>query len=527
MLKLDDHSPSRDDLVSIIITTYNHALYIKDAIESALRQTYPSTEIIVVDDGSTDNTSQIVSQFSQVKYVFQPNKGLSAARNTGIFNSHGDYLVFLDADDLLYPFAITKDLGYFEENVSCAFISGGHDKVDEQKRVIETVSGKIPRQDYFLTLLRSNYIGMHGAVMYRRQVFDVFLFDETLPACEDYDLYLRVAKHYPVFSHHEKLAAYRIHADNLSKNIGLMLREVKFVLRKNTDLHDKRTKQYYKKGRKDWIDYYALEAYHRMVLPHPHYGYRYYLRDLFLVTRVMPVRTISLFISKVGSKLRKRDVEVPMPGKVKFGDLHRTVPFSKKFGYDRGGPVDRYYIENFLKENSEYIRGNVLEIGDNGYTEAFGGEKVTRSDILYIDDSNPQATIVGDLSMADHIPSGQFDCIILTQTLHLIYDFHRALSHCHRILKSGGTLLLTVPGITQIDYGQWRDTWYWAFTGKSIFKLLATDFHPLDVRVQTYGNVLAAASFLYGMGKGERKKEQLDYNDPHYQVIIAAKAVKN
>lgn len=526
VLSLDDRAPSKNGLVSIIITTYNHERYIREAIESALHQTYTMTEVIVVDDGSTDNTSQIVAQFPQVKYIFQHNKGLSAARNTGILNSHGNYIVFLDADDLLYPSAIAKNLRYFEQYPSCAFISGGHDKVDEERKLIDTSTGSIPFQDHFFALLQSNYIGMHAAVMYRREVFDTFLFDETLPACEDYDFYLRIAKRYPVFSHNEKLAAYRIHPDNLSKNIGMMLKQVKAVLRKNADLHDKKVREFYKKGKKNWIEYYALETYHRMAL-RPYHGDRHTLRDLLFITGKMPKKAIRLFASKGTARLRKKGKAVPMHGKVRWGDLRRTAPISKKFGYDRGGPIDRRYIEDFLKGNAECIKGNVLEVGDNAYTMTYGRGQVTQSDILYVDDTNPQATIIGDLSAADHIPSNQFDCIILTQTLHLIYDFQNALRHCHRILKAGGTLLMTVPGITQIDYGQWHDTWYWSFTGKSIYKLLTADFRPSDVRVQTYGNVLTAVSFLYGIGKNEIKNKHLNQDDPHYQVIIAAKATKS
>jgi glycosyltransferase involved in cell wall biosynthesis len=514
------------DTVSVVITTYNHGRYIAQAIDSVRQQTHPAFEVIVVDDGSTDDTGQILSRYPEIRYLRQDNRGLASARNLGALQSHGNYLVFLDADDLLYPQAIAKNLRYFSLHPDCAFISGWHDKIDAQKRLLDTYERPMPQEAHYLALLRGNYIGMHGTVMYQRRVFDAFLFDETLPACEDYDLYLRLAKTYPVFSHNEKLAAYRMHAGNMSGNVPRMWRQVRAVLRKNADLSDQEVKRNYRQGIRNWSTYYSRELYRRIAYRYLYSGYRPTANDWIFVTARMPRRMISLFMQKLIHLYRKKPQRPPKPGAVRFGHLRRTLPLSKEFGYDRGGPIDRYYIEAFLKENGEYIHGNVLEIGDNAYTLAYGGERVTKSDVLFIDASNPQATIIGDLSTADHIPADQFDCIILTQTLHLIYDFQSAIRHCHRILKPGGALLLTVPGITQIDYGQWGDTWYWSFTGRAIQKLLAGYFGAEHLFVQTHGNVLAATAFLYGLGQDEISRGEKEENDPHYQVIITARAVK-
>ncbi len=214
-------------------------------------------------------------------------------------------------------------------------------------------------------------------------------------------------------------------------------------------------------------------------------------------------------------------------GKIRQGDLLRTTPFSTKFGYDRGGPIDRYYIENFLQSEENNIKGRVLEIGDNNYTIGFGGSKVSQSDILHIDSSNPKATFIGDLSTSTNLPGSGFDCIILTQTLHLIYKYDLALKNCYRILKPGGVLLITVPGISHIAQDQWRQYWLWSFTESSITRMLSEVFSEQNISVKTFGNVLVAASFLYGMGLPEISKENMDYHDPHYQVIITAKAVKS
>ena len=217
---------------------------------------------------------------------------------------------------------------------------------------------------------------------------------------------------------------------------------------------------------------------------------------------------------------------VPTINEVKFGDLYRTTPLSTEFGYDRGGPVDRYYIENFLEKNKADIHGDVLEIGDNDYTLRFGGSKILKSHILHVDDKNPAATYVGDLSNAPQIPDNKFDCIVLTQTLQLIFDFNSAMATCYRVLKPGGVLLLTVPGISNIDYTEWKHLWLWSFTDSAVKKILSGSFPEQNFKTEVYGNVLVATAFLYGMGLPEVEKDKLDFCDPHYQLIVSARAVK-
>lgn len=216
----------------------------------------------------------------------------------------------------------------------------------------------------------------------------------------------------------------------------------------------------------------------------------------------------------------------PAAGQVALGDFDSLTPFSTQFGYDRGGPIDRYYIEGFLREKAAFIQGRVLEIGDNDYTLRFGGENVLQSDILHIDATNPKATFIGDLSAAPHLPNNAFDCLVLTQTLHLIYDFKGALHTCFRILKPGGVLLLTVPGITPIDRGEWRATWYWSFTNSALRRLFTEAFGEDSFEISSFGNVHVATAYLYGLGLPEIDPQKLGYYDPQFQVINAVKAVK-
>lgn len=212
--------------------------------------------------------------------------------------------------------------------------------------------------------------------------------------------------------------------------------------------------------------------------------------------------------------------------RVSFGDLNRTSPLSIAFGYDRGGPVDRYYIENFLKANSPLIKGRILEIGDNEYTLKYGGERIAQSDIFHVDETNTVAAYTGDISNAPHVPDNLYDCIIFTQTLHLIYDFKGALATCYRILKPGGHLIITVPGISHIAQDQWGEYWLWAFTAKSMKLILGEHFDKEKIKLETFGNVLVATAFLYGMGLPEISKKKMDVHDKHFQVIIAGIATK-
>jgi SAM-dependent methyltransferase len=216
----------------------------------------------------------------------------------------------------------------------------------------------------------------------------------------------------------------------------------------------------------------------------------------------------------------------PLASQSSFDRVRQTTPISREFGLDRGQPIDRYYIENFLTRHSEDIRGRVVEIADNSYTHKYGGGRVTTSDVLDIAEHNPQATIVADLTRADHVPSNTFDCIICTQTLQLIYDVRSAIRTLHRILKPGGVLLVTVPGISQIGPDEDSEHWCWAFTTSSARQLFEESFPVADLKVEAHGNVLAAISFLHGLAVEELRQEELDYQDPYYQLLITIRAVK-
>ena len=208
-----------------------------------------------------------------------------------------------------------------------------------------------------------------------------------------------------------------------------------------------------------------------------------------------------------------------------LGTLRRTSPLSDGFGFDRGTPVDRYYIDRFLEENRGAIRGRVLEIKNSRYTHQFGSDVVQR-DVLDIDPTNRNATIVADLAAADSIPADAFDCFILTQTLHLIFDTRSAIFHAHRILRPGGVLLCSVPCVARITPAC-IDSDHWRFTRASCSRLFGDVFPRDRVTVRTHGNVLTAIAFLTGMAAEELRQRELDHDDVNFPLLVTVRAEKD
>ena len=245
-------------LVSVIIAAYNHAEYLGMAIESVLNQTYKNAEVVVVDDGSTDDTAAVCGRYERVRYVRVHRVGPCAARNIGVQMSRGDFLVFLDADDYLYPSALELNLFHFGYYPDAAFVSGGHDRIDAVGRYLE---GPIPAAkvgDNYTALLQGNYIGMEATVMYRRELFFRYYFDPSVPACEDYDLNLRIARDFPVYGHAHRVAVYRIHGDNRSADRRAMAREaMKALKRQEPRLRNEVERAAYEEGLKNWKSYYS------------------------------------------------------------------------------------------------------------------------------------------------------------------------------------------------------------------------------------------------------------------------------
>lgn len=206
-------------------------------------------------------------------------------------------------------------------------------------------------------------------------------------------------------------------------------------------------------------------------------------------------------------------------------DRERLHPKSRKFGFDRGKPIDRIFIEHFLKLKSPLIRGRVLEIADNTYTRKFGSD-VERSDVLNVEEA-PGVTLVGDLTTGLNIPTALFDCIILTQTLNVVFDVRATLQNAYKALKPGGVLLLSAPGISQVsryDMDRWGD--YWRFSSRQLQKLITEALPDCHCRLDSFGNPQVTGAFLDGLAAQELPSGSLDSCDPSYAILHAAEIQK-
>jgi SAM-dependent methyltransferase len=216
----------------------------------------------------------------------------------------------------------------------------------------------------------------------------------------------------------------------------------------------------------------------------------------------------------------------PVFSELDFGDLRRTSPIAPRFGLDRGTPIDRYYIEQFLDANAGAIAGRVLEVADDSYTRRFGQERVTRADVVDALPSNPRATIIADLTDAPQIADDTFDCVICTQVLQYLYDARAAVSTLHRIVRPSGIVLATLPGISQSDDLPTDGVRFWNFTARSASRLFAEAFGADSVQTTASGNVLVASAFLHGLVLEDLKPDELVYTDPMFPFLITVRAEK-
>jgi SAM-dependent methyltransferase len=214
----------------------------------------------------------------------------------------------------------------------------------------------------------------------------------------------------------------------------------------------------------------------------------------------------------------------PPVGGVRFGDFDRIDPIGAYFSRGRGTSVDRFYIARFLEQHAADVKGRFLEIEENRYAAQFGGDRLTRVDVLDIWPENPRATIIGDLVSSETLPRASFDCIICAQTLQFIYDARAAIASLHAALKHGGVLLATMPGISQVQSETGEV--HWSFTRASAARMFGDVFGKEHVAAESHGNVFAAVCMLHGVAAQEAPQEKLIYQDDAYPVIVAVRAVK-
>lgn len=542
-------------LVSVIVIFLNaEEKFFEEAIGSVFAQAYDNWELLLVDDGSTNSSTQIALRYAEknpgkVRYLEHEghqNRGMSATRNLGIRNARGQYIALLDSDDIWLPQKLEKQVAILEAQPEAAMVYGStqmwfswtgnpEDVQRDRGRILGVQPDTLVKPPTLLTLFLQNKAetpATCGVLMRRELIKDVGGFEESFRGMyEDQAFFAKVCLKEPVFVESGCWDRYRQHpkgscyvAESLGQYHPLQPNSAHLTFLNWLE------KYLSEQGVQDTEVWQALK---QALWPYRHQNLYRLLRSAqnlkVKMKELVKLIARQTLPASIRARLRAQlqgDEYCPPVGAVSFGSLRRLTPLSQQFGFDRGLPIDRYYVESFLSRQAYDIRGRVLEIGDNSYTRQFGGDRVTKSDVLHVLEGNPDATIVGDLTNADHIPSDTFDSLVLTQTIHLIYDVRAALKTIYRILKPGGIALITFPGISQISNDEWKDYWCWGFTALSAQRLFEEVFPKANFKLETYGNVLAATSFLQGLATQELQKEELDYHDPSYQVVITVRAVK-
>ena len=545
--ELDRDQIPRTPMVTAITIFLNAEKFLEESIRSVFGQTFHNWELLLVDDGSTDRSTEIAKNYvnaypKRIRYLEHPqheNRGMSASRNLGLRQARGEFISFIDADDVWVPGKLEEQIGILMAHPDAAMVYGATQywfswtgKLEDSKRdyvpPLGVVADTVVKPPILARTILLNQIATSTGCLARRNVFhEVGGYEEDFRGLfEDQVFYSKISLKHPVFVSSQCWCKYRKHDDSCCA-----------IAEASGENHKERIKFL------DWLEQYTWEQgvndpilratirKERWKSNHPSLstieeGTRYRARILKESTKAVIRRVLPDRIYNWNRSRRRNAAGTPPVGFVSFGDLRRVTPISRVFGFDRGSPIDRYYIERFLTRFDADIRGRVLEIGDDTYTRRFGKSLVTQSDVLHVSDENPKATIVADLANADHLPSKTYDCIILTQTLQLIYDVRAALLTLQRILNPGGTLLATVPGISKIDHYEWRESWFWSFTSLSIDRLFRETFAGAAIEIETHGNVLASTAFLQGIALEELDGEELDYNDPDYPVTITVRAVK-
>lgn len=255
------------ELVSVVIPCYNQARFLPSAIESALGQSYSPVEVVVVDDGSPDETAAVAAGYPAVQLLRTPNQGLSAARNNGLAVATGSLCVFLDADDILLPNAVADGVKCLERGPERGMVFGRHVRIDPAGNPLQT-SSTVLTGDPYEALLRWNIVGCPGAALYRRQALEsVGGFSLTCAAAEDYDMYLRLARRFPIAQHDATVVQAVVHDANMHRDFALMLKETVLALqreRPNVRAHQA-YRSAYRQGLRTWRETYGVDLARKIV----------------------------------------------------------------------------------------------------------------------------------------------------------------------------------------------------------------------------------------------------------------------
>ena len=427
-----------------------------------------------------------------------------SAWNAGVRATSSEYVVLLNAGDCL-----DRDF-----HAACGSRLDGQSSVDlVTTDVLWIGPGAVRETQSVGACAIADLVGnsdlTSGASMFRRSVWDSLgRLDETLPCLEVYEFWLRAF-------------AAGLRGEGVNRPLLIRMREV-IGLYRDAWTQEARaeaiasiTRRHAASFERDPVE--ALRPREK----HLHELGRKYRAT---IARREAARAEIESLKQRASVLRES--EPPGSGLLHLGEFRRTTPISNDWGFDRGTPIDRHYIEEFLDRHAPDIRGVVLEVQDGHYTQRFGGDRVTRGDVLDLDPANPGVTIVSDLRCAANIAAGTYDCVVLTQTVHLIDDIQAVIRECERILKPGGILLATLPSASRVslEYGQDGD--FWRVTAAGARRLFGAVFPAHLLQVTANGNVFVNAAFLYGLASEELTDAEFAATDPYFPLVVTVRAQK-
>ena len=496
--------------VSTVIRCADLAYQLYSTLRSVERQTGGPGEVVLVADRSTsDSIKPWLAGLADTRgyaFVDAPHAHPGAVRNAGIGATVTPYVMCLDAGDRLdrlchQAFRAALDANDDIHLVTSQVLMLGP---GSERRVVPDEPGQLDQ-------LVGDSMLAHSASLFRRDSW-VLLdgFDEALPCLDDYELFLRMldngrrgifidrpllvrewradALYHRFWGSEERAEAFRTiierHAARFSED------PVAALYPRERHLHE------------------TAGRYRRLVARH---------------------EETQQEIERLGTKIDTSRGRLSEEGRdaVTFADLRRTSPVARDWGYERGVPVDRHYIERFIEQHASDIRGTVLEVQEPDYTTRFGGERVTRSEVVDLNAANPRATVLSDMRCATNLASDTYDCLIITQTLHVIDDMPAVVSECARVLKPGGVLLATLPCTSRVclEYGYGGDLWRVTVDGAR--QLFADRFPLVTLEVEGRGNTLVGTAFLYGLACHELQDTEFDVDDPYNPMLVTVRAVKD
>ncbi|SBO44885.1 glycosyltransferase [Cyanobium sp. NIES-981] len=507
-------------LFSIIITCFNKKAYIEESIQSALAQKHDSFEVIVVDDGSQDGSWDVIqslasqnSRLTAVRHAQARNLGEGATRQWGLEVSRGCYSLYLDGDDRLLPGRLQHDEAVIARHPECTSIVSRtryfHQDITAGTQILceeeESVDCIAPLTDHLYGLYefflacffdyeqgQPAFKGLPcvGAVTTRREVALAVPWQREFSCAADICYFAEVLMREGVYFSSQCLAEYRLTAEGAW-----------FQSRQDE------SEGFWQHLTKRHIRFLALGA-DPVLLEAAHQSFA------------------SKLAGRLPEPLPNPD---PLPAAAESIAAIPSQPFCPTWGLSRGLPVDRYYVDRFLSRHAGDIRGDVLEVGDDGYSRRFGTAELVNVDILDINQNNGLATVIADLCdpPPDLLPD-HYDCIVITQVLQNTKDPLAAIRTLRAITRPGGVILCTCPAISRVSpVAEEQEHWYWSFYIPTVRLLFQqAGFRPADLLIDTWGNLRVTTAFLWGLAQEDLTEADYRVQDPGFPLITTIRATK-